>query len=1259
MRRSIVSLFILCLFIVPCFGLIGIFPQSALSMADTVESFQEFNRQVVEETSGDIEYIYVSKNSSLDTLNEIILPQNNSSKFSNSISQLDEMSFDDIQALCNSNDYTISEEEDCYAIRNIYSSQRIIAIGEVENNFNATKVISGYEDISILCYDSIEQTKTAYQNLLCDENINVMIDSVVTASDFEVGENTYDYSDFYSWGAEAMDLGYYYQYLLDNGVYTGEVVVAVLDTGINTSHSWFENRILTDSSGKYVGYSYHTTTYTYSGEVFEDDKGHGTHVSGTICELTPSNVKILPIKVLDHEGKGYLSQTVAGIGLIDTIYSETYQIACANMSLGGELETESDVQYHKNSFDAVFNKIREKNILAVVSAGNDQKDTHMFSPAHCEESAIIVSALKQSGNSYVFDTSYSNFGETVDICAPGTSILSAYIGKTNGAAPYAGATSSGTSMASPHVSAAVALLCLDGAYYGGTTSYTADEIESRLFDSAIDFGSSGKDKYYGHGILNLKGHGGRILFDVSDCTVTYDGEYHNITVTPTNVADYDIAYGLTKGNYNITDITTNAIFKNYTGGKMAVYFKLTADHMVDAEGVGFLTINRRDIVVQLEDQTCTYGEVNIDQSKYTITSSDLVQGETLNYTIKTTANNYSNAGKYSLYLDCSSDNYNISHVPATLTIEKRKLSIKLNDQSFTYGDRVVLDKTQYSITSGSVVNNDKLGLKFYTEATNTSDVGEYDLIISDYTNKNYDITTEKAKVKITRRNLVITPMYQSSMYGDEIKVDSSLYLINEGEIVNDDDLGLEFETDAIGERGTYKITLKSYSNENYLIECNEGTYEVTVRRVEISIFDQTFTFGDIISLNLKAYKVTKGSILEGDDLNIELSLNGNLNNGAGQYIISLSYSNDNYDVEVITGNLIVLPRKIFISIPKIILTYGDALSLSDIDYTVTGGEFVGSDQINFIFSTAVNERSDAGEYPIEALSLNKNYIYEVDNDIIKINKRKLVLKSNQTSVYGDEVKLNNRDYQIVDGEIVNNDSLGLKLKTSATSASNVGDYDITANLSNPNYEVSLVESNYTITKRPVRIVLKNQQGTYGDDVTLDNNAFTVASGSIVNNDDLMADLSTNAVSTSGVGYYKITADFNNPNYDVTYEQSEYVVHKREITIRLTDQTVNYSFNIKFDNDKYEVVEGSMLNSDDLDLTLYANVKTFSFIGSYILTGESDNQNYEVTIISGIVNVQFSWISFMLIFVPFVIVTGVGFALYFLRRHHNRNKYLKD
>lgn len=236
--------------------------------------------------------------------------------------------------------------------------------------------------------------------------------------------------------------------------------VAVIDTGILSTHP--------DLSGKVVG----GKNCTYSGGGYSDQNGHGTHVAGTIAALDNTQgvvgvapgAKLWSIRVLDRYGSGTWSSVICGLDFVTSkAPSKGGPIQVANMSLGGSGVSDNNCGNSNNDpLHKAVCRARDAGVTIVVAAGNSAVNAASFVPAAYNDAVITVSALADSdgksggvGDATPYgadDTfaSFSNYGNVVDLGAPGVNIYSTWL--SNG---YA--TLSGTSMASPHVAGAAAL----------------------------------------------------------------------------------------------------------------------------------------------------------------------------------------------------------------------------------------------------------------------------------------------------------------------------------------------------------------------------------------------------------------------------------------------------------------------------------------------------------------------------------------------------------------------------------------------------------------------------------------------------------------------------------------------------------------------------------------------------------------------------------------------------------------------------------
>ena len=227
-------------------------------------------------------------------------------------------------------------------------------------------------------------------------------------------------------------------------------VLYVVDTGIRP-HDEFGDRLLD-------GYS------TVAGDSsWVDCHGHGTHVASTAVGDRfglADDAVVVPVRVLDCGGGATTSGVVAGLDWILT-HDADGRRGVVNLSLGGPTSPALD--------DAVADLVAA-GFVVVVAAGNENQNACNVSPAR-EPSAITVAAT----NSADARPWFSNTGSCVDIFAPGVDIIAAGIGSDDDTATY-----SGTSMASPHVAGAAAMiLALD-------PSATPADVRATLVNESID-----------------------------------------------------------------------------------------------------------------------------------------------------------------------------------------------------------------------------------------------------------------------------------------------------------------------------------------------------------------------------------------------------------------------------------------------------------------------------------------------------------------------------------------------------------------------------------------------------------------------------------------------------------------------------------------------------------------------------------------------------------------------------------------------------
>ncbi|MDA1475999.1 S8 family peptidase [Bacillus changyiensis] len=246
------------------------------------------------------------------------------------------------------------------------------------------------------------------------------------------------------------------------------VKVGIIDTGISSAHP-----DLKVAGGK--------SFVAGDSDPFHDGNGHGTHVAGTVAAIDNTegvigvapNVSLYAIKVLDSGGSGTYSAIVDGIE-----WATDNHMDVINMSLGGP----SGSIALKKAVDRAYSS----GVVVVAAAGNSGSSGNSNTigyPAKYD-SAIAVGAVdKDSKRAY-----FSSVGDELEVMAPGASVYSTYPGNLYKSL-------NGTSMASPHVAGAAALV------KSKNPSLSASQIRDRLSKTATHLGSA---FYYGKGLINAE-----------------------------------------------------------------------------------------------------------------------------------------------------------------------------------------------------------------------------------------------------------------------------------------------------------------------------------------------------------------------------------------------------------------------------------------------------------------------------------------------------------------------------------------------------------------------------------------------------------------------------------------------------------------------------------------------------------------------------------------------------------------------------------
>ncbi len=267
-----------------------------------------------------------------------------------------------------------------------------------------------------------------------------------------------------------------------------DVVIAVLDTGVEMSHPDLAGGIWTnpdeiagnrvDDDGNGFVDDVHGWDFADKDNDPSDDYGHGTHVAGIAAARINNGigiagmaggVTIMPVDVF-RGGIGTYADLIQAI-----VYAADNGANIINMSLGA-------LSYSRGE-EAAVDYAWERGVVLVAAAGNQNNNAWHYPAAH--EHVIGVAATDAADNRAYF----SSFGPFVAVSAPGLSVMSSIL---NGGYAY----SSGTSMATPHVSGLAALIL------SRNPTLTNEQVRALIESTTDDLGDPGWDQYFGYGRIN-------------------------------------------------------------------------------------------------------------------------------------------------------------------------------------------------------------------------------------------------------------------------------------------------------------------------------------------------------------------------------------------------------------------------------------------------------------------------------------------------------------------------------------------------------------------------------------------------------------------------------------------------------------------------------------------------------------------------------------------------------------------------------------
>ena len=499
----------------------------------------------------------------------------------------------------------------------------------------------------------------------------------------------------------------------------------------------------------------------------------------------------------------------------------------------------------------------------------------------------------------------------------------------------------------------------------------------------------------------------------------------------------------------------------------------------------------------------------------------------------------------------------------------------------------------------SILNNDNVIVTYVTTAVPTSSAGTYPITatISGSATGNYNLQVTPGTLTINPATLVVNVANATRTYGAANPAFTATYT----GLMNGDTVAPTFSTTATTASpvGTYAITATLTGNANYTATVNPGTLTVTTAPLSFVVANMTKVYGT-------ANPTLSGTItglLNGDQLTPTYSTTALMGSGVGSYPITATLAGPaltNYSSTITPGSLTVTAAVLTITPTNETMNYGGPVPA--LTYSITGlvnGDAAGVVSGQAALTTTATSTSVVGSYPITATlgTLSAaNYTFTFANGTLAVAAAPLtVVVNNATRNYG---AANPICTSTITG-LANGNTITPIYSTSATTASPVGSYAVTATVSGAvlaNYNLTVTPGTLTVNAAPLTVNVNNATRAYG----AANPVFTGTLTGLVNGDTVSAVYSSAATLLSGVGSYSITATLSGAalaNYNPTINPGTLSITAAPLNIAINSATRSYGAG----NPTFTGTATGLLNSDSVTTTYSTTATAASSVGSYPIT----------------------------------------------------------
>jgi hypothetical protein len=525
----------------------------------------------------------------------------------------------------------------------------------------------------------------------------------------------------------------------------------------------------------------------------------------------------------------------------------------------------------------------------------------------------------------------------------------------------------------------------------------------------------------------------------------------------------------------------------------------------------------------------------------------------------------------------------------------------------------------YNPTAGTVLN---AGSQVLSVTFNPTDTGSY-----------RPVTTNVALV-VLPETLTVTAANTSKLYGAPVPALTASY----SGFVNGDTASslttpptLATTATAASPVGSYPITASGAASPNYTISYASGTLSVNAAALTITAVSTSKLYGAAVPALTASYSgFVNGDTASSLTTPPTLATTATAASPVGSYMITASgAASPNYTISYASGTLTVNKAVLTITAVSTSKLYGAAVPALTASYSgFVNGDTASSLTTPPSLSTTATAASSVGSYMITASgAASPNYTISYASGTLTVNAAALTITAVSTSkLYGAVVPALTASYSgFVNGDTASSLTTPPSLTTTATAASGVGSYPITASgAASPNYTISSASGTLTVNKAALTVTAVSASKLYGAAVP----ALTASYSGFVNGDTASKlttrpTVATTATAASPVGSYTISASgAASPNYTISYASGTLTVTRAALKITAANTSKLYLAPLPALTANYSgFVNGDTASSLTTPPTLTTTATAASPVGTYPITASgAASPNYTISYVSGTLTV---------------------------------------